>query len=81
METNSKESVEILVKNEVEKNAILLSDLIVEINIFLDGNKQNIGKLAEILKRIFFYGIKCRINVSKKIEKLHQKFNAFSKDV
>lgn len=59
--------------NKESKNAILLEELISEINKYLTQNKQEIGCLADILKRIFFSGLTSVLNVSKKSWALHQK--------
>lgn len=62
--------------NKESKNAILLEELISEINKYLTQNKQEIGCLADILKRIFFSGLTSVLNVSKKSWALHQKKDA-----
>ena len=77
MENKSQEvklSENILKKENI--NAILLKELISEINKYLTQNKQEIGCLADILKRIFFSGLTSLLNVSKKTWALHQKKDA-----
>lgn len=69
MENNKLEKK--VITNYEHQNAVLLNELIVEINKFLSQNKQEIGSLAEVLKRIFFSGMKCLINVSKISNALH----------
>lgn len=77
MENKSQEikKSENILKKE-NKNAILLQELISEINKYLTQNKQEIGCLADILKRIFYSGLTSLINVSKNLgrcirKKLH----------
>lgn len=52
-------------ENILNKNGILLKELICEIENILAQNKLEIANLADILKRIFFSGLICQINVSK----------------
>lgn len=51
--------------NHCTKNAILLKELIFEINKYLSQNKQEISSLADILKKIFYSDLTCILNVSK----------------
>lgn len=74
METKTREvKIAENISNVESKNAILLKELITEINKYLTQNKQEIGCLADILKRIFYSGLTSLINVSKKSWALHQK--------
>lgn len=74
METKTREvKIAENILNVESKNAILLKELITEINKYLTQNKQEIGCLADILKRIFYCGLTSLINVSKKSWALHQK--------
>lgn len=47
------------------KNAKLLSELFREIENFLINNKQEISNLADVIKRIFYSGLTCKLNVSR----------------
>lgn len=47
------------------KNSRLLCELVNEIEKFLTNNKQSISSLADVIKRIFYCGLTCKINVSE----------------